>query len=168
MRIPAEILTITKTLHRAGFANYLVGGCVRILLMEKGPKDWDIATNATPDQITSLFPKTFYENTYGTVTVVNEKTDIESLKHVEITPFRQETKYSDKRHPDKVIFTKTIKDDLKRRDFTINALAYETTKGQIIDLYNGQTDIKNKTIRAVGKADDRFEEDPLRIMRGVR
>ena len=168
LTIPNAISRITNTLAQANFSAYLVGGCVRDLLMGKVPKDWDVATDAKPEQITSLFPKTFYENAYGTVTVVNDnETDI-SLRNIEVTPFREEAKYSDKRHPDKVTFSKTIEEDIGRRDFTINALAYESSKRQIIDLYNGQADIKDKVVRAVGQADDRFDEDPLRIMRGVR
>ena len=168
MTIPETISRVTNTLTQAGFAAYLVGGCVRDLLMGKTPKDWDVATDAKPEQITALFPKTFYENAYGTVTVVNEEELDLSLRNIEITPFREEAKYSDKRHPDKVAFSKTIEEDLSRRDFTINALAYEPSKRQIIDLYDGQGDIKDKIVRAVGKAEDRFDEDPLRILRGVR
>lgn len=168
MRIPKEVIEISERLKKQGFASYLVGGCVRALLMKKEPKDWDIATDAQPEQITGLFDKTFYENAFGTVTVVNEETKDESLRHIEITPFRQEAKYSDKRHPDKVIFTSDLQTDLSRRDFTINAIAYETDKGQMIDPYDGQKDIKDKIVRAVGQAKDRFEEDPLRILRGVR
>ena len=168
MKIPEIILGINKTLTKNGFAGYLVGGCVRDLLMEKGPKDWDITTDASPEQIVALFPKTFYANVYGTVTVVNEQATENSLRHVEITPFRQETKYSDKRHPDQVIFTKDLESDLKRRDYTINAIAYETTKKQIVDPYKGQNDIKDKIVRTVGNPEERLEEDALRIMRGVR
>jgi poly(A) polymerase/tRNA nucleotidyltransferase (CCA-adding enzyme) len=166
--IPDQISRVTKTLSEAGFSSYLVGGCVRDLLMKKNPKDWDVATNAKPEQIVSLFPKTFYENAYGTVTVVNEKEAEPSFRNIEVTPFRQDAKYSDKRHPDKVSFSQTIEEDLARRDFTINALAYEPSKGQLIDLYNGEQDIKDKIVRAVGQPADRFDEDPLRIMRGVR
>ena len=166
--VPETISRVTNTLSQARFRAYLVGGCVRDLLMGKVPKDWDVATDAKPEQITGLFPKTFYENAYGTVTVVNESEPDMSLRNIEVTPFREEAKYSDKRHPDKVTFSKTIEEDLGRRDFTINALAYEPSKRQIIDLYNGQKDIKDKIVRAVGKTDDRFDEDPLRIMRGVR
>ena len=168
LSIPSPISRVIETLTRAGFSAYLVGGCVRNLLMGKTPKDWDIATNAKPDQITGLFPKTFYENAYGTVTVVNEDESDFNLRNIEVTPFRRDAKYSDKRHPDKVIFSETIEEDLSRRDFTINALAYETSKGQIIDLDSGQVDLKDKVVRAVGKPDNRFDEDPLRIMRGVR
>ncbi|MBI2100618.1 MAG: HD domain-containing protein [Candidatus Vogelbacteria bacterium] len=168
MKIPEEIIEISRQLGKHGFVSYLVGGCVRALLMRKEPKDWDIATDASPEQIAGLFDKTFYENTFGTVTIVNEEARDNSLRHIEITPFRQESKYSDKRHPDKVIFTSDLQTDLSRRDFTINALAYETDKGQIIDLSGGQKDIRDKIVRAVGQASDRFEEDPLRILRGVR
>jgi len=168
MEIPSHIAEITYTLAKRGFASYLVGGCVRDLLMRKAPKDWDITTDATPEQIAESFPKTFYENTFGTVTVVNETAEDESLRHVEITPFRQETKYSDKRHPDQVIFTKDLQSDLARRDFTINAIAYDPAKKEIIDPYDGQKDIKDKIVRAVGKPEERLAEDPLRIMRGVR
>lgn len=168
LSIPHQISRVTDQLIQADFTGYLVGGCVRDLLMGKTPKDWDVATNAKPEEIVGLFPKTFYENAYGTVTVVNEDEVEPSLRNIEVTPFRQDAKYSDKRHPDKVMFSQTIEEDLSRRDSTINALAYETSKGQIIDLYNGQQDLKDKVVRAVGKAEDRFEEDPLRIMRGVR
>ena len=166
--IPDQISHVTNQLTQAGFSAYLVGGCVRDLLMGKIPKDWDVATNAQPEQIVGLFPKTFYENAYGTVTIVNEEETESSLRNIEVTPFRQDAKYSDKRHPDKVSFSKTIEEDLSRRDFTINALAYEPSQRQIIDLYDGQQAIKDKVVRAVGQPIDRFDEDPLRIMRGVR
>ncbi|HEY4476609.1 MAG TPA: CCA tRNA nucleotidyltransferase [Candidatus Paceibacterota bacterium] len=166
--IPDTISRVTETISQANFSAYLVGGCVRDLLMSKTPKDWDVATDAKPGQIASLFPKTFYENAYGTVTVVNEKEADLALRNVEVTPFRKDAKYSDKRHPDKVTFSDTIEEDLGRRDFTINAIAYEPSKRQIIDIYGGQTDIKDKVVRAVGQPTDRLDEDPLRIMRGVR
>ena len=166
--IPQEVSQVTQTLQRAGFEAYLVGGCVRDIISGKKPKDWDVTTNAKPDQITSLFPKTFYENDYGTVGVVNENTDDETLKIVEVTPYRIEGIYSDKRRPDQVTFTEKIEDDLKRRDFTVNAIAYDISKGQIIDPYKGQDDIKDKTIKTVGVPHDRFSEDALRILRAVR
>ena len=127
--IPQEVSQVTQTLQKAGFEAYLVGGCVRDIISGKKPKDWDVTTNAKPDQITSLFPKTFYENDYGTVGVVNENTDDETLKIVEVTPYRIEGIYSDKRRPDQVTFTEKIEDDLKRRDFTVNAIAYDISKG---------------------------------------
>lgn len=145
-----------------------MGGCVRDIISGKKPKDWDITTNAKPEQITSLFPKTFYENDYGTVGVVNENASDETLKIVEVTPYRIEGVYSDKRRPDQVTFTEKLEDDLKRRDFTINAIAYDVSKGQIIDPYKGQEDIKDKTVKTVGLPHDRFSEDSLRILRAVR
>ena len=166
--IPKEVSRITEILEKNGFLAYLVGGCVRHLLMKQAPNDWDITTNAKPEEIAALFPKTFYENQFGTVTVVNEEVTDPTLRHVEITPFRKEGKYSDKRHPDFVIFGQSLEEDLQRRDFTINALAYNHSKGQLIDLYDGQKDIQAKIIRAVGSPDERFQEDPLRILRGIR
>src|SRR3990167_3709584 len=109
--IPDTISRVTETISQANFSAYLVGGCVRDLLMSKTPKDWDVATDAKPGQIASLFPKTFYENAYGTVTVVNEKEADLALRNVEVTPFRKDAKYSDKRHPDKVTFSDTIEED---------------------------------------------------------
>jgi putative nucleotidyltransferase with HDIG domain len=138
------------------------------LLLGRIPKDWDITTDATPEQIQAAFPHTFYTNTFGTVGVVNDTTTDERLKIVEVTPFRTESGYSDKRRPDTVSFSKDIKDDLKRRDFTINALAYDVSRGTLVDLFDGQTDLKNGLIRTVGNAQERLSEDALRIMRAVR
>ncbi len=166
--IPKEVTHVTKTLEKAGFEAFLVGGCVRDLILERGPKDWDVTTNATPEQIISLFTKTFYENDFGTVGVVNEETTDETLKVIEVTPYRMESTYSDNRHPDKVTFSQKIEDDLKRRDFTINALAYSVSRKTVLDLYEGQKDLENKVIRTVGEPNDRFREDGLRILRAVR
>lgn len=169
--IPQEIVDIVEKLEKAGFEAFLVGGCTRDILLGKEPKDWDITTNATPEQIIPLFTKTFYENDYGTVGVVNEQTQDERLKVVEVTPYRLESSYSDHRHPDEVRFSKSINDDLKRRDFTINAIAVSLSKGaikDIVDLFDGLKDIKDKTLRAVGNPSDRFEEDALRMVRAVR
>jgi poly(A) polymerase/tRNA nucleotidyltransferase (CCA-adding enzyme) len=169
--IPAEIVLIVETLEKAGFEAFLVGGCTRDILLGKIPKDWDITTNATPEQIIPLFPKTFYENGFGTVGIVNENSEDERLKIVEVTPYRLESSYTDHRHPDEVKFSKSIDDDLKRRDFTINAIAVSLSKGaikDIIDLFNGLKDIRDKVIRAVGNPNDRFTEDALRMMRAVR
>ncbi len=169
--IPQEIVDIVEKLEKAGFEAFLVGGCTRDILLGKEPKDWDITTNATPEQIIPLFTKTFYENDYGTVGVVNEQTLDERLKVVEVTPYRLESSYSDHRHPDEVRFSKSINDDLKRRDFTINAIAVSLSKGaikDIVDLFDGLKDIKDKTLRAVGNPSDRFEEDALRMVRAVR
>jgi putative nucleotidyltransferase with HDIG domain len=166
--IPEEIENTTKTLENGGFEAYLVGGCVRDLFLHKKPKDWDITTNATPEQIISLFPHTFYENTYGTVGVVIDEAVDETLKNIEITPYRLESEYSDNRRPDYVKFAENLDDDLKRRDFTMNALAYSMSLKKLIDLYNGQKDITEKTIRTVGEANERFSEDALRILRAIR
>lgn len=169
--IPSHVSRVTETLQKAGFEAYLVGGCVRDLILEKQPKDWDITTNATPEQIIWLFEKTFYENDYGTVgVVVTHETSggVSCETTVEVTPYRTETAYSDGRHPDSVLFGQNLEEDLQRRDFTVNALAYDPNKGQIIDLYNGQRDIKDKVIRAVGEPSERFNEDALRILRAVR
>jgi poly(A) polymerase/tRNA nucleotidyltransferase (CCA-adding enzyme) len=169
--IPKEIIDIVETLEKAGFEAFLVGGCTRDILLGRIPKDWDVTTNATPEQIIPLFTKTFYENSYGTVGVVNENTEDEKLKIVEVTPYRLESSYTDHRHPDEVKFSKSIEDDLKRRDFTINAIAVSLSKGaikDIIDIFEGLKDIKDKTIKAVGNAEDRFNEDALRMIRAVR
>ncbi|MEQ1500554.1 MAG: HD domain-containing protein, partial [Parcubacteria group bacterium] len=166
--IPEEIKQITDNLEKGGFEAYLVGGCVRDLMLGKIPKDWDITTNAKPEQIIDLFPHTFYENTFGTVGVVTDGASEETLKTVEVTPYRIESDYSDSRRPDSVHFADKLEDDLKRRDFNMNALAYSVSQRQLIDLYNGQKDIQDKIIRTVGDAGERFSEDALRILRAVR
>ncbi len=169
--IPYQIRHVVETLEKNGYEAYLVGGCVRDLFLGLIPKDWDVTTNATPEQIISLFQKTFYENTFGTVGVVDEAVEDPTLKVVEVTPYRLETGYSDFRHPDEVKFSKKLEDDLKRRDFTINAIAVSLSHGaikDIVDLYGGFKDIKDKIIRTVGNPNDRFGEDALRIVRAVR
>jgi len=138
-----------------------VGGCVRDLLMKKDAKDWDITTNARPEEIQKIFSDSFYENEFGTVGV---KTDIDV---VEVTTYRLEESYSDKRHPDKISFTSNLEDDLARRDFTINAMAM-SKDGKVKDPFSGQDDLKDKIVKAVGKAEDRFNEDALRLLRAVR
>jgi tRNA nucleotidyltransferase (CCA-adding enzyme) len=166
-QIPNEVLSVTKALETAGFEAWVVGGCVRDLLIGKPPKDWDVTTNATPEQIQGLFENTYYTNDFGTVGVVTDSTD-ETLKVIEVTPYRLEGKYSDARRPDSVVFSQNIAEDLKRRDFTINALAYSPKTGELLDLYEGIKDIKDNIIRAVGDAHERFAEDALRILRAVR
>ncbi len=166
--LPIQVSRVTKTLEQAGFQAELVGGCVRDLLLGKSPKDWDVATDAIPEQITTLFPKTIYENAFGTVTVIDESTTDQSLRNIEITPFRLEAKYSDKRHPDSVKFGANLLDDLARRDFTINAMSFNVSKQKLTDPHKGQEDLGRGIIRAVGNQEERFEEDPLRIMRGIR
>ena len=165
--VPKEVSLVATKLRDAGFEAYLVGGCVRDLLLGKTPKDWDITTNAKPEQIQSIFPESFYENDYGTVGVKTGSEDL-TLSIVEVTPYRTESGYSDKRRPDKVEFGDSLEADLARRDFTINAIALDESKGHIADPYDGQKDIKDKVLRTVGKPADRFEEDALRLMRAVR
>ncbi|HYF10238.1 MAG TPA: HD domain-containing protein [Candidatus Paceibacterota bacterium] len=166
--IPATVLQAAETLHKGGFEAYLVGGCVRDVLRETKPKDWDIATNATPEQIQGLFPHTFYENKFGTVGVVNDGEEDETLKTIEITTYRTESTYSDNRRPDEVAFSQDIEEDLKRRDFTINAIALDPIKGQVVDPHKGQEDLATGLLRAVGAASERFQEDALRMLRAVR
>mgnify|MGYP001615903899 CR=1 FL=1 len=175
--IPKEVLNVTENLEKAGFEAFLVGGCVRDLVLGREPKDWDVTTNAVPEEIIALFPKTFYENTFGTVGVVavredgDAETEVEvkeSLKVIEVTPYRIESDYTDNRHPDKVTFSKKLEDDLQRRDFTVNSLAYSVSKNELADLYDGQKDIKNKIIRTVGDPVARFTEDGLRMLRAIR
>ncbi len=172
--IPKEIRMTVAVLQNAEYEAFLVGGCVRDLFLGISPKDYDVTTNAVPEQIISLFPKTFYENTYGTVGVVTcgeEGLPICSdatAKIVEVTPYRLESTYSDNRHPDEVVWSKNVEDDLKRRDFTCNAIAYNPMTGEVIDPFDGQKDIHDKLIRAVGDPDLRFNEDALRLMRAIR
>ena len=165
--VPREISSVTNILRDKGFEAYLVGGCVRDLLLGKNPKDWDVTTNATPDQIQALFPDSFYENEYGTVGVKTGSED-ERLAIVEVTPYRSESTYSDKRRPDKVTFGVSLENDLARRDLTVNAVALDEHKGHIVDPFGGQKDIKDKVLRAVGDPLLRFQEDALRMMRTVR
>ncbi len=167
-QIPAEVSRITETLTKAGFEAWIVGGCVRDMLLGRRPKDWDITTNATPEQIQGLFENTFYTNDFGTVGIVNEGAEDESVRIVEATPYRTEGKYSDARRPDSVQFSQHIEDDLKRRDFTINALAYNPATQQLLDLYGGIKDTSAGILRAVGEPEERFAEDALRIMRAIR
>ncbi|HCH59751.1 MAG TPA: hypothetical protein DEV73_04035, partial [Candidatus Zambryskibacteria bacterium] len=141
--------------------------CVRDLIIGMEPKDWDITTNATPEQIQAIFPDSFYENDYGTVGVKTGSEDTR-LAIVEVTPYRTESGYSDKRRPDSVTFGTSLLEDLARRDFTINAIALDDDKGHIVDPYDGQKDIKDKIVRAVGNATERFNEDALRMLRAVR
>lgn len=164
--VPEEVIAVCKTLVEAGFEAYLVGGCVRDMMLAREPKDWDVATNATPPQIQNLFAETVYENDFGTVGIKN---NIEGSKVgvIEVTTYRIEGKYTDKRHPDEVKFAKTIEDDLSRRDFTVNAMAM-AMDGAVIDPHGGEGDLRAQIIRTVGTAEERFSEDALRLMRAVR
>jgi len=137
-KIPQYVIDIIQKLEAAGFEGFVVGGCVRDILLDKEPKDWDVATNAWPEEIMKIFPDSVYENEFGTVGVkVREQESVNSEQEivnvVEITTYRIESKYSDKRHPDNVKFAKTLEEDLSRRDFTINAMALKI-KSQVSNL----------------------------------
>ncbi len=199
IKIPEEVQFILDELAKHNFESYIVGGCVRDFLLGKEPKDWDITTNAKPEEIQKIFPESVYENRFGTVMVKARNIKYKTLNIVEVTTYRVDEKYTDKRHPDKIKFAATLKEDLARRDFTVNALALkvESQKSKnppnpllqrgnnsplfakegveggfenykIIDLFNGQEDLKNKIIRAVGDPDKRFSEDALRMLRAIR
>lgn len=207
MQIPSEVKLVINNLKKAGFEAYIVGGCVRDFLFArrseseggrgKEPEDWDVTTSARPEEIQKIFPKSFYNNQFFTITVQTKSAN-PKLKEIEITTYRSESKYTDKRHPDQISFAKTIEEDLGRRDFTVNAMVIglkseaqskkskKKSKSQIqtikpvsdfglrasdscvIDPFGGQKDLKDKIIRAVGKPEERFNEDALRMMRAVR
>jgi tRNA nucleotidyltransferase (CCA-adding enzyme) len=183
VNIPERVAEILIILEGAGFEAYIAGGAVRDIILGKIVYDWDFTTNAKPEEITRLFPDAFYDNKFGTVGIPAEG------RPYEITTFRSEESYSDSRHPDKISWGRTLEEDLKRRDFTINAMALKMVNGKgqevkekqpnntfylspftfrLFDHYKGQDDLKNKLIRAVGIPDERFREDALRLMRAVR
>src|SRR3989344_7331786 len=187
MELPKEVQTVIKTLSKSGFEAYAVGGCVRDLLLGKEPKDWDVTTSANPEEIQKVFPKSFYTNDFGTVTILTG----EGIREVEVTTYRIDGEYNDQRHPDSVTFTKSLEEDLARRDFTVNAMALapaiNTTPplpvrqagvgvsesvvidgATIIHPLGGLKDLNDRVIRAVGKPSERFSEDALRLMRAVR
>lgn len=198
MKLPQEITHVLNVLHGAGFEAYAVGGCVRDLLLGRTPKDWDVTTNAKPEEIQKLFPKNFYTNRFGTVTVLAEG----KITEVEVTTYRVDVGYSDARHPDEVKFTAKLENDLARRDFTVNAMAMTPTPAKsgdspfvrgskfappyeggvsersetgvvvdgtyVIDPFGGIKNLHAKVIRAVGEPAERFQEDALRLMRAVR
>lgn len=162
--LPISVKDILTKFDTAGYQIYIVGGAVRDILMGGLPKDWDFTTNATPEEILKVIPGGLYNNLFGTVFTNNPD---DPQKPHEITTFRKEEGYSDSRHPDSVSWGKTLEDDLSRRDFTINALALDKNL-RFVDMYGGQADIDAKIIRAVGEPSERFSEDALRMMRGVR
>lgn len=166
MEIPKEVQSVVSQLEKKGFEAYVVGGCVRDLFLDREPEDWDVATQAKPEDVQAIFPENFYENKFFTVTVLMESKN-PKLKEIEVTTFRSDAKYGDRRHPGQVEYAKTIEEDLARRDFTINAIALKLN-GDIMDPLGGTKDLKAKLIRAVGDAHARFQEDALRMMRGVR
>lgn len=168
-KIPEEILKVYKKMEENGFEVFFVGGCVRNLLMNIPVKDWDLTTSAKPEQISELFPDSFYNNVFGTVGIPHKKDSV-----IEITTYRTEDGFSNKRHPDKISWGKTIEEDLSRRDFTMNAIAMKWSmvngKSSIsfVDPYKGQDDIEKRIIRCVGNPKERFKEDALRLMRAIR
>lgn len=164
IKLPDYIVQLMSVFKKKGFEIYVVGGAVRDLLLNKSVENWDFTTDAKPEEILKLFPDGFYNNQFGTVGVSQE---IDEEKCVfEITTFRKEDVYEDRRHPKKIEWTKTIEEDLSRRDFTINAVAYDGKK--LIDPYEGQKHLKEQVIVAVGNPDKRFSEDALRLLRAIR
>ena len=174
--VPKEVKSVAVELESHGFEAYVVGGCVRDILLGREPEDWDIATSAAPEEIQKIFPDNFYENKFFTVTVCTKSQD-PKLQEIEVTSYRSDLRYGDRRHPEEVQYAKTIEEDLARRDFTVNAIALvpklglgktKPSLGEIIDPFEGRKDLKAKLIRAVGVPEARFQEDALRMMRGVR
>ena len=162
IQIPEKAKNIIETIQNAGFEAYVVGGCVRDSILGRCPEDWDITTSARPEQVKALFRRTIDTGIqHGTVTVMLDK------EGFEVTTYRVDGKYEDSRHPKEVTFTPNLEEDLKRRDFTINAMAYNETEG-LIDIFGGLQDIGAKLIRCVGDPEERFGEDALRIMRAIR
>lgn len=162
IKIPEQAKYIIKTISDAGYEAYVVGGCVRDSILGRTPEDWDITTSARPEQVKALFRRTIDTGIrHGTVTVMVEK------QSFEVTTYRIDGKYEDNRHPSEVTFTPSLEEDLKRRDFTINAMAYSEEAG-LVDLFDGLGDIERKLVRCVGNPRERFNEDALRIMRAIR
>lgn len=169
IKMPKGAEFIIQSLEKSGFEAYIVGGCVRDAVLGREPEDWDITTSARPEEVKSIFRTTVDTGIeHGTVTVLLPKDETgEEVRSFELTTFRIDGEYEDSRHPKRVSFTSSLTEDLARRDFTINAMAYHMDMG-LIDPFSGMTDLENKTLRAVGKAEERFKEDALRMMRGIR
>lgn len=173
-----QILSIYKKLRKVGFQAFFVGGCVRDFLMEHPIKDWDLTTDATPEEIQKVFPHSFYDNRFGTVGIPLKKSpkqeDVFGKDYLEITTFRRESGYKNLRHPENIEWGESLEEDLSRRDFTINAIAAELIiqsgklETKFIDPHGGQKDLEKKIIRTVGNAEARFNEDALRLLRGIR
>ncbi len=162
IKIPQNTAALLNTLENAGFEAYIVGGCVRDSLLGKTPFDFDVTTNARPEEVEALFEHTVPTGIkHGTVTVLMDRTPIE------VTTFRSEGEYKDSRHPESIEFVGSLSDDLSRRDFTVNALCYNQKTG-VVDLFGGLNDLENKLLRAVGNPEKRFREDALRILRLFR
>jgi tRNA nucleotidyltransferase (CCA-adding enzyme) len=166
LRVPKDVERVVAKLTASGHAAYVVGGCVRDAIRGVDPQDWDVTTDATPEEIQSLFAKSLYTNRFGTVIVRS------GAHEVEVTTYRVEADYSDHRRPERVSFTDSLKDDLSRRDFTMNAMAWRPGKdgspGELVDFFGGQADLAARVLRAVGDPEDRFREDALRMLRAAR
>ena len=182
-KLPEKVIKVMKKFTDSGAEIFVVGGAVRDLLLGREVKDWDFTTNLTPEEMKKLFPKnSFYENAYGTFSIVLPDQEI-----FEVTTYRTEREYSDSRHPDKVVWGKSLQEDLERRDLTINALAYglnpsgpaaaeppplnkegKAQSFELVDLFEGQNDLNNRIVRTVGNPDERFGEDALRMLRAIR
>jgi tRNA nucleotidyltransferase/poly(A) polymerase len=183
IQIPKQLYKIIKIFHDNNYEIFIVGGAVRDILMKNVTYDWDLTTNATPDEMLRIFPEAYYDNQFGTVGLSNE---IDGKRPYEITTFRTESGYSDTRHPDSVTWGKTLDEDLSRREATISAMALQITSKlndsnsnegkleeiainvNLIDKYNGKKDLDEKIFRAVGNPDERYREDALRMIRAVR
>lgn len=162
IQLPEKVHKIIETLETAGYEAYAVGGCVRDSILGRKPDDWDITTSAKPGEIKNLFPRTVDTGIkHGTVTVLF------AGEGFEVTTYRIDGDYEDGRHPNEVTFTANLREDLRRRDFTINAMAYNDRSG-LVDIYGGISDMENQVIRCVGNAEERFGEDALRMLRAVR
>jgi len=167
-QVPEEVLAICRRLRGKGYEAHLVGGGVRDMLLGRKPADFDVATDARPEEVRELFGATFAIPTgikHGTVTVLTSSVE---HRHVEVTTFRGEGVYLDGRRPSSVTYVKSLRDDLARRDFTMNAVAYDPIDDRLTDLFDGQGDLGRRLIRAVGDPLERFGEDGLRPMRAVR
>ena len=166
LKVPKDVQRVVEKLIEAGHAAYVVGGCVRDAIRGVDPQDWDVATDATPEEIQKLFSRSLYTNRFGTVVVRS------GGHEVEVTTYRVEAQYSDHRRPDQVAFTDSLHEDLSRRDFTMNAMAWRPgrngTPGQLVDPFGGQRDLESRVLRAVGEPEERFREDALRMLRAVR
>lgn len=163
-KLPKVVTDFLNLFKKNGFQIYIVGGAIRDLLLKKEVNNWDFATDARPEEIIKLLPDSFYDNKFGTVSIPQEIEGEKSL--FEVTTFRKEAEYKDFRHPEKIEWAETIEKDLARRDFTINALAYDGK--ELIDPYHGQEHLKKKLIVAVGNPEERFKEDALRLLRAIR
>lgn len=164
IQLPADVVTFMDSFRTADYQIFVVGGCMRDLLLGLPTDNWDFTTNAKPEEIQKLYPDSFYNNSFGTVGITADVNGSPTI--FEVTTFRKESEYDDHRRPNEVVWSDNIQDDLHRRDFTINAIAYDGK--EIVDPFNGQDDLKNRIVQAVGDADKRFQEDALRLLRAIR